>query len=197
MKGSRPLLCALVGLFLAVFLLAGCDGGGNILTSAGDATPGTVNLLLIDSQSRAVVPSDLSLTLTQIALLTDGAIVKDPWAAIPDAWAIPSGLINPDLPIPVINKPTLVELLHGDLPADYTQTATAQVPPGLYTQLRLVLDPVSAHLIDTKLLPFDKETLTAFIPIMEGMKVDPQGTVTLLVDIYQQKAQAINGDFRL
>ncbi len=182
MKGIRSLFAAGAAILLILLGLSGCSGGGQSLATG----PATVRLVL--ANSRAVLPTDFSsLVFTQIDLLSGTA---NPTAPSVLDWSLTAGLINPDFPIPLLGSPSTIPSYNGENP-DAGQVLSAVIPPGTYQTIRVEVDQAFAGVLNDLGLPFQPATLQALIPIVGGMSVNPNESITLLVDLATHQAQVL------
>jgi hypothetical protein len=182
MNGIRLCLASLAVLALTLLGLTGCNGD----TAGVAAGPATVRLVL--ANSRAVAPTDIaSLVFTQVDLLSATA---NPTAPSLANWQFTPGLINPNDPIPLMPEPGTIPVMTGQT-LDAEQVLTALVPAGSYQTIRLQLDSAFAGLGNQLNLPFSAGALQALIPIAGGMTLDPNESVTLLVDLVQRRASIL------
>jgi len=186
----------LIGILVCVGMvvaLVGCSGGSNSLTSSqGPYTSamGTVRLVMAKPQilpavqtTRQAVPVDIAMQFQEISLLNPRTSITAP--AKPD-WQSIYGPNNPNIPIPICDGPTLVDLLSGQADANFVDVAKVQVPAQLYSKIRLLFNP--ADFSSLAGLQVDLSKLKSIIPITGDMQVNPGETVTLVVDFLNGKA---------
>lgn len=168
----------------------GCSGGGTTPTSFKSSTTpalGTVKLRMSAGSFRAVgMPIELQATFQEISLLNPDTGDTTP---APHDWLSDYTPLNPNIPIPMLQGTTLIDLFTNGAPPNYTAVTTQQVPAQLYTKIRLILDPDFEEAL--KELPFDFSKIKTIVPITGGMQVNPGGSVNLLVDFLSGSAQVV------
>ncbi len=120
---------------LFIFMLAGCSGGGSDSSSTGDRT-GTLSLMLTDAPANECYPH-VYVTIAEVWIHEgDSGDVEGTWL----------GPYYPTLEQPV----DLITLRDGVL----AQLATIELDPGLYTQMRLIIEDGDwANYVDVCLPP--------------------------------------------
>ena len=190
MKHRWFCLASLLACLVMVFATAGCSGDGSRPTTFEGPTAsstGFVKLRMTAVPTRQGIPLELQATFTEIALLN--ANTSDT-APTPVDWHSVLAPSNPNIPIPILEGPKLVDLMTGGANPQTTEVATTEVPAQLYSKIRLLLAPEFEESLQE--LPLDMSKFKNIIPITGGMQVNPEQTVTLLVDFFNGNATVVD-----
>lgn len=163
---------------LLLLACSGCSGDDQRQTLAEQQHQTRVQVCLADTRATPV-PVEAVLLLDQIELAT----AETDWSW-PPAVNIPNpdGTWNPTLPIPLLNGTTLVNLHPGNETSTLTPVAIAEVPPALYTKVRLILNTSMLGWPTTLPMTIDPVKPAMELPIPGGLDAQPRESVTLFID---------------
>ena len=133
--------CAWIVASLFVFMLAGCSGGGSGSSDTGGGTgttTGTLSLMLTDDPANECY-QHVYITIAEV------------WGHEGDDEEEEGTWIGPYYPTPTLEQPVDLNTLRNGVLA---QLATIELEPGLYTQMRLIIEDGDwANYVDVCLPP--------------------------------------------